>query len=246
MATRIQKETKERKLIRKINYRMYPNKAETGSLLEALGLHCWQHNTALEERIRLFEETGQFLGYKAQVRAIHCKIARQRHDFYHKLFAVLVSRFSFFGMEKLAIRNMSKKPKAKPGPAIPGKSLPNNAAQKAGLNRDILDTAPSILFGMLLTKAAEAGSKFVKANTLVVKPTQRCHQCGNIVRKELKDRTHVCSCGCVYDRDENAAKTLLRWMLEGKLWDGISRAGVLESLPVLPETPSIATSSSGV
>ena len=38
----------------------------------------------------------------AQLRAIYRKVARQRHDFYHKLTAILVSRFAFLGTEELA------------------------------------------------------------------------------------------------------------------------------------------------
>lgn len=176
----------------------------------------------------------------AQVRALHGKVARQRKDFYHKLTALLVSRFAFLGTEELAVKNMSRAPKAKPDPDKPGEFLPNGAAAKAGLNRSILDAAPSMLLGMLRTKAAEAASVFALANTRVVKPTQRCHRCGAIVKKELKDRVHHCTCGCECDRDENAAKTLLRWLLEGDFWSGTGQAGsaVMAGLP--SETPPIA------
>jgi len=57
-----------------------------------------------------------------------------------------------------------------------------------------------------------------------VKPTQRCHGCGAIVKKTLKDREHLCACGIRCGRDENAAKTLLRWMLEGDFWLGTDQA----------------------
>jgi putative transposase len=40
--------------------------------------------------------------------------------------------------------------------------------------------------------------------------SQDCSSCGNRVKKSLSERTHVCSCGCVLDRDENAAKNILR------------------------------------
>lgn len=171
----------------------------------------------------------------AQVRALHGKVARQRHDFYHKLTAALVSRFAFLGTEQLAVKNMSKAPRAKPDPDRPGEFLPTGAAQKAGLNRSILDAAPSKLIGMLRTKAAEAASVFAEANTRIVKPTQRCHCCGMIVTKALAERMHHCSCGCECGRDENAARTLLRWMLEGEFWSGTGQAAARPS-----ETPCIA------
>jgi putative transposase len=171
----------------------------------------------------------------AQVRALHGKVARQRHDFYHKLTAALVSRFAFLGTEQLAVKNMCRAPKAKPDPDKPGEFLPTGAAQKAGLNRSILDAAPSKLIGMLRTKAAEPASVFTEANTQIVKPTQRCHCCGMIVKKTLAERRHFCACGADCGRDENAARTLLRWMLEGDFWSGTGQAAARPS-----ETPCIA------
>lgn len=180
---------------------------------------------------------------RRQLAAIHGKISRQRKDFYHKLTAKLVSRFAFLGTEELAVKNMSKAPKAKPDPDKPGEYLPNGAAQKAGLNRSILDAAPSMLIGMLRTKAAEAASVFAEANTRKVKPTQRCHRCGTLVKKELTDREHRCACGCACGRDENAAKTILRWMLEGDFWLGTQPEGG-RRLP--SETPPIAATAAWV
>ena len=176
----------------------------------------------------------------AQVRALHGKIARQRHDFYHQLTAVLVSRFAFLGTEALAVKGMTKKPKAKADPNKPGEFLPNGAQKKANLNRGILDAAPMMLPGMLTTKAEEAGSWFAKANTRTLKPTQRCHGCGSLVKKALEERTHRCSCGVTCDRDENAARTLLRWVFEGESWPGTGQAGSMVSCLTLPETPPIA------
>lgn len=179
--------------------------------------------------------TGKLKRLYAQVRSLHGKVSRQRHDFYHQLTAALVSRFAFLGTEELAVKNMCRAPKAKPDPDQPGEFLPNGAAQKAGLNRSILDAAPSKLIGMLRTKAAEAASVLAEANIRKVKPTQRCHRCGAIVKKELADRMHRCSCGCTCGRDENAARTLLRWMLEGDFWSGTGQAVARPS-----ETPPIA------
>ena len=39
--------------------------------------------------------------------------------------------------------------------------------------------------------------------------SQECSSCGEIVKKTLSTRTHVCKCGCVLDRDENAARNIL-------------------------------------
>ncbi len=48
--------------------------------------------------------------------------------------------------------------------------------------------------------------------TVAVNPqytSQECSSCGEIVKKTLSTRTHVCRCGCVVDRDENAARNIL-------------------------------------
>ena len=39
--------------------------------------------------------------------------------------------------------------------------------------------------------------------------SQECSSCSAIVKKSLSTRTHVCQCGCVLDRDENAALNIL-------------------------------------
>jgi putative transposase len=40
--------------------------------------------------------------------------------------------------------------------------------------------------------------------------SQKCSDCGTIVKKSLSIRTHIChGCGVVLDRDENAARNIL-------------------------------------
>ncbi|GET39651.1 RNA-guided endonuclease InsQ/TnpB family protein [Microseira wollei] len=39
--------------------------------------------------------------------------------------------------------------------------------------------------------------------------SQNCSSCGQMVKKSLSVRTHVCQCGCVLDRDHNAAIIIL-------------------------------------
>jgi putative transposase len=54
----------------------------------------------------------------------------------------------------------------------------------------------------------------VKFNSVVVAVTphytsQKCSNCGAIVKKSLSTRTHKCSCGCELQRDVNAAINIL-------------------------------------
>ncbi|MGB7416296.1 MAG: transposase [Thermosynechococcaceae cyanobacterium] len=56
------------------------------------------------------------------------------------------------------------------------------------------------------------GKKYGKA-TVAVPPaytSQECSDCGAIVKKSLSTCTHVCECGCVLNRDHNAAINILR------------------------------------
>ncbi|GET44652.1 transposase, IS605 OrfB family protein [Microseira wollei NIES-4236] len=53
-----------------------------------------------------------------------------------------------------------------------------------------------------------------KFNTTVVPvhphyTSQKCSNCGRIVKKSLSCRTHVCQCGCSLQRDVNAAINIL-------------------------------------
>jgi len=160
---------------------------------------------------------------RKQVAALHRKIVSQRHDFYHKLANLLVSRFSVLATEELDVKSMTKKPG--PKPAENGGFQPNGAGQKAQLNRSILDASPAKLIQLLTCKAEETGMWVGFANTKIVKPTQRCHCCGSLVPKGLADRIHNFSfCKTTCDRDENAAKTLLRWLNEGYFWSGTAPA----------------------
>jgi putative transposase len=87
-------------------------------------------------------------------------------------------------------------------------------AQKAGLNRAILDGAPATFLNMVRYKAAEAGSELLIANTRKFKPSQRCPCCGDVAKKSLDVRIHDCSCGARLDRDHAAALVVLHWALD--------------------------------
>ncbi|OLT65536.1 transposase [Moorena producens 3L] len=56
------------------------------------------------------------------------------------------------------------------------------------------------------------GTKFGRI-TVAVNPaytSQNCSDCGEVVKKSLSTRTHVCKCGCQLDRDHNAAINILQ------------------------------------
>ena len=104
--------------------------------------------------------------------------------------------------EKLQVKNMTRKAKT-------GK----RKKQKSGLNRSILDTGMSMISKMLAYKEDEAGGFYLESPTRTLKPTQRCHNCWQVKPKTLSERIHSCECGVTCGRDENAAKTNLKWGL---------------------------------
>jgi putative transposase len=131
------------------------------------------------------------------------KVTRQREDWLHKMTSNIVSSNSLVAGEKLNVKGMTAK--AKKG---------KRKAQKAGLNRSILEVGFGRIGKMFEYKLAEAGGFYVESPTQKLKPSQRCAKCWELTPKALKDRVHICSnpkCGHVEDRDVNAAQVNLIW-----------------------------------
>lgn len=133
----------------------------------------------------------------------HAKLANQRKDRAHKLSAMLVKEHALIATEKLQIANMTRSAKGTV------EKLGKMVAQKAGLNREILDTAPGMFFQMLAYKAEEAGTVLELINTRKVKPSQTCPGCGAQAKKTLAERVHACGCGLTMSRDGAAALVML-------------------------------------
>jgi putative transposase len=125
---------------------------------------------------------------KASVRLsrIHLKISRQRKDHAIKLARCVIQSNDLVVYEDLRVKNM---------------------VRDHCLAKSISD-AGWYQFRVWLEYF---GKVFGKA-TVAVNPaytSQECSSCGVIVKKSLSTRTHVCQCGCVLDRDENAAINIL-------------------------------------
>lgn len=166
---------------------------------------------------------------RKRVASLHRKVARQRHDFLHQVSAWLVKNHSLIATEGLDVESMTKS--ARGTKENPGRGV----AQKAGLNRSILDTAPGAFLELLKTKAEEAGSRIEEVPTQTVKPSQRCHACWEVQAKALSERWHSCACGAECGRDLNSALVMLfhvffggpppegeleRWTGRGPSWCG--------------------------
>jgi len=88
-----------------------------------------------------------------------------------------------------------------------GNYLPNGASAKAGLNKSILDAGWGTFTEMVQFKAASAGRTVVLVNPFMT--SQCCLGCGTVVKKDLSERWHRCSCATELDRDTNAAINIL-------------------------------------
>ena len=135
----------------------------------------------------------------------HQHVQRQRRDFHHKTALALVRAYDVIYLEDLQIRNLVRRPKAKPDGNVG--YLTNGASHKAGLHTSINDAGWSAFRQILACKAAWAGKR-VQA----IPPTYTSQDgsgCGERVLKSLRVRTHVCPhCGLMLDRDANAASNI--------------------------------------
>jgi putative transposase len=116
----------------------------------------------------------------------HLKISRQRKDHAIKLARYVIKSNDLVAYEDLRIKNMVK----------------NHCLAKS------INDASWYQFRVFL----EYFGKVFGRVTIAVPPqytSQECSNCGVIVKKSLSQRTHTCKCGCVLDRDHNAARNIL-------------------------------------
>ena len=126
----------------------------------------------------------------------HLKVTRQRKDFAIKTALCAVKSNDFVAYEELQVKNMVKNHK---------------------LAKSISDAAWS-QFAQWLEYFGKVYGKTVTA----VAPqytSQMCSNCGNLVKKTLSTRTHICGCGTTLDRDCNAARNILE--------KGLKQVGIL-------------------
>ena len=140
------------------------------------------------QRIVSHKVKGSSNRRKARVKLsrIHLKISRQRKDHAIKLARCVIQSNDLVVYEDLSVKNMVK----------------NHCLAKS------ISDAGWYQFRVWL----EYFGKVFGRATVAVNPaytSQECSSCGVIVKKSLSTRTHVCQCGCVLDRDENAAINIL-------------------------------------
>lgn len=117
----------------------------------------------------------------------HEKITNQRNDFLHKLSSRIVKENDIICIEDLNIRGLAS----------------------GMLAKSVHDVGWGIFFNMLIYKAENADKKVIKVNPNGT--SQRCSQCGTVVKKDLSVRWHDCPvCGLFVHRDLNSAKEILK------------------------------------
>jgi IS605 OrfB family transposase len=130
---------------------------------------------------------------KRRVSAIHTKIANRRNDFHHKLSDRIVRQFDY-----IVVGNVNAA-----------------ALAKTNMAKSVLDAGWSSFRSKLAYKAVKHGAWFEEVNESLT--TQTCSSCGTLPDSRprgfagLGIREWECSdCGCVHDRDTNAALNILR------------------------------------
>ncbi|MBD2291940.1 IS200/IS605 family element transposase accessory protein TnpB [Anabaena sphaerica FACHB-251] len=151
----------------------------------------------------------------------HLQVSRQRKDFAVKEALCVVKSNDLVAFEKLQVRNMVKNSK---------------------LAKSISDVS-----WLLFTQWLEYFGKIYGRVVVPVAPqytSQNCSNCGETVKKSLSVRTHVCKCGCVLDRDHNAAINILAKALKQTGYD-LSTVGRTETFNACGEMtlyPDLGTS----
>ncbi|MCK5611295.1 transposase [Candidatus Pacearchaeota archaeon] len=170
------------------------------------------------------KRTVEYFKVLKALRKVHYKIKCQRNNFLHKEANKLLESSNLIVHEKLNIRKMLERPKPIKENNI---FLSNGAKYKSMLHKSIGDAGWGIFLKILNYKANEQGKGVIAVNPYMT--SQKCSQCGEIVKKSLSTRTHRCPhCGYTANRDLNAAYNILRLGLE--------------SLGLEPiETPTIAS-----
>ena len=156
------------------------------------------HKKLAKEQRRLSRKKGSrkgedkshnYLKQQCKVNRIYTHIANQRKDNLHKISTEIANQYDIVCVENLNMRNMSNR--------------------GFGNGKATLDNGYGMFLDMLDYKLANRGKYLVKVDKWYPS-SQICHCCGkrHPEMKDLKIRTMRCECGCVMDRDRNAAMNI--------------------------------------
>ena len=145
-----------------------------------------EEKLAREQRKLSHCEKGSrnYFRQKKRVAIVHEKVRNQRRDYLHKLSRTLADEYDVIGVESIDMRAMSK---------------------SLHFGKSVMDNGYGMLRTMLAYKLEERGKDLIKVDKYFPS-SKRCSCCGRIKEElALSERTYICSCGNVMDRDVNAA-----------------------------------------
>lgn len=129
--------------------------------------------------------------FKNKLARKHLKVSRQRKDFVVKTARCVVRSNDLVAYEDLKVRNM-----------VRNRHLAKSISSAAWTSFGSWVEYFGLVFGVV---------------TVAVPPhytSQKCSNCGEVVKKSLSERTHICThCKHVQDRDWNAARNILELAL---------------------------------
>ncbi|HEX4224279.1 MAG TPA: transposase [Pseudonocardiaceae bacterium] len=136
---------------------------------------------------------------KARLARLHARVADRRRDFVEKTSTVIARRYDLIRIEDLRVANMVRS--ARGTVEQPGRKV----AQKAGLNRAILNAAWSGFATRLEYKAAGRAERVNPAFT-----SQRCSVCGHVAAESRKSQALFRCVARAYtaNADLNAARNI--------------------------------------
>jgi putative transposase len=126
---------------------------------------------------------------RMRVARCHAKVANQRRDFHHKTAKTLTDHYGVICIEALNVAGIAR----------------------SRLAKSVHDAGWAQFIAILAAKAEGAGVQVVAVDPR--HSTQACSDCGSLPAGPLglSDRVYHCAaCGYVGDRDENAARNILR------------------------------------
>lgn len=123
---------------------------------------------------------------KNKLAKLHEKIANQRRHMHYNIALDLLRKYDVIYIENLKIENMVK---------------------NRHLSKAIIDSSWGNFKTILKQKAELNGKQIIGVDPR--NTSQVCSACGQIVKKDLSERTHKCDCGFEADRDVNAAINIM-------------------------------------
>jgi len=158
-------------------FRLYPNEDQRVLISKTFGCVRFVYN-------KMIFRSKNYYKQKRRVAIVHERIANQRKDFLHKKSRQITNAYDCVAIEDLSMKAMQ---------------------QALNFGKSVSDNAWGMFVAFLAYKLEESGKKLIKIDKWFPS-SKTCSKCGT-KKAELKlsERTYICDCGNIPDRDINAA-----------------------------------------